>query len=54
VGTLMALPCIATGCAGPDDAARLRDADADFIAAGTPLWPNPANRLRTIGVVLQG
>jgi thiamine-phosphate pyrophosphorylase len=47
---LMTVPCVAAGCGGPDDAALLRDAGADFIAVGGP-WPDP-ERLRAIGGVL--
>jgi thiamine-phosphate pyrophosphorylase len=56
-GALMTVPCVAAGCTGPDDAALLRDAGADFIAVGAPLWSAPstlATRLREIGGVLSG
>jgi thiamine-phosphate pyrophosphorylase len=48
---LMTVPCVAAGCTGAHDAARLRDAGADFIAVGAPLWADPA-RLQAIGGVL--
>ncbi|MGH6928051.1 MAG: thiamine phosphate synthase, partial [Dongiaceae bacterium] len=41
-GALMTVPCVAAGCTGPDDAALLRDAGADFIAIGAGLWADPA------------
>jgi thiamine-phosphate pyrophosphorylase len=47
-GEVMTVPCVAAGCGGAADAARLAASGADFVALGAAAWPTLAGTLRTI------
>lgn len=50
-GELMTTPCVACGCAGPDDAGRLAAAGVDFVAVGSAGWSAEAGLTAWVGDV---